>query len=367
MENWTCSKCKALNPPRRNKCWQCGNSRLDPTIVSVESTQPTHTIKRTVPPKKTQQRSKKLNPTVTVAIIGLIGTLIAAIAASPVLVALIQRTPIPSPSPNSSPTITTPIPSILPTETPSLTSPDLKIEYGFPFGGAGYGPNGASAYDPSGVLFLFILPARPTAVIPQTEAGDFERISSLAYNTITMSVTNQSSKTIILNNKIPIEVDRKALTTLVHVYDFSFFGGGGGYYRNFVSKIPADLGKQVVWAEFEVLDVDGLEPPINQPDFFTLAPSEIEVFQIEVLFVAPGDYTLRPGVEFSENGKAVRAWAPDVISASLPESMIVWSADESTGALVNGTCHFNHEVNWAEMTYDQLSSSLIFQAYTCDS
>lgn len=358
MENWKCSKCKALNPPRRKKCWQCGISRLDPIPAGLESTQPTRTLKRIGPTRK-QQRSEKLNPTVIAAIIGLIGTLFTAIIASPFLIALIQKPPAVTDTPSSTPT--TAIGSASPTETPSSILLDLKIEYG--------GPLGEPAYSPGGVAV--VLPARPTAVIPWTEIFNYPIATSLFNNVITMSVTNQSNKMIILSNKIPIEVSRKTSTTLVHIYSPGEVGGLGNY-RNFVSRMPADLGQQVIYAEFEEAGVRGYldewhmtpMPPINQPDFFTLAPGEIEVFVIEVLFVAPGDYTLRPGIEVGENGKTVRVWAPDIISASLPETEIVWSEDPSTGELVNETCRFNYEANLAEKSFEEWFSSVDW--YICE-
>lgn len=37
VENWTCSACQALNPPRRKVCWQCGRSRHEPIEQPLES------------------------------------------------------------------------------------------------------------------------------------------------------------------------------------------------------------------------------------------------------------------------------------------------------------------------------------------
>jgi ribosomal protein L40E len=41
VENWLCSKCASLNPPRRNICWHCGSNRLmvDARSRSPETTQ----------------------------------------------------------------------------------------------------------------------------------------------------------------------------------------------------------------------------------------------------------------------------------------------------------------------------------------
>jgi hypothetical protein len=312
----------------------------------IESTQQTRTLKRPVSKKK-KQRSKQTDTAITVAIIGLIGTIVTAIFASPVLSALVENgllatdTPFATPSPISSPTTATPATSISSTETPSLASLDLKLEYGGPFNTTGYFPHG----------FFLLLPGPPTRVIEWPETENYEPMSWFVGNIMSMSVTNQSSETIILNNKIPIEVNRQPSTTLVHVWDVG--GAGGlGYYRNFVTKIPTEVGQQTIWAVFEEYglgNIDAPQLPINQPDFFTLAPGETEVFEIQVDFEVPGDYTLRPGVEFAENGKAVRAWASDLVSTSIPEGTIVWSIDELTGELVkNGTCHFTGDLGLTE-------------------
>jgi hypothetical protein len=350
MENWTCSNCRALNHPRRSECRQCGFPRPGVSAAMVEGTQPSRRVQRTAP-KKRKQRFSKTDTAVIVAIIGLIGTLITAIAASPVLIALIQKptiptdTPLPTANSTSFFTATTPTTVISSTDTPSLTSLDLKLEYGAPFNTRGYFPHS---------LYL-LLPGPPTGVIEWPEIENYEAMSWFQGNILMMSVTNQSGEMIILNNKIPIEVNREPSTTLVHIWDLGF-GGGMGNYRNFVTKIPAEIGQQTIWAMFEEYGSRYLDDlmttpaaPINQPDFFALAPGETEVFEIQLDFEVPGNYTLRPGVEFAENGKAVRAWVSEAISTSIPESIIVWSADESTGELVkNGTCHFTSDLGLTE-------------------
>ncbi len=252
-------------------------------------------------------------------------------------------------------------PSTIPTttSTPTLTAmtgPDtsyLKLEYGDPFVKRSYTPRG---------YFLLMLPGRPAGKSqPQI---DFDQgISLPTGNRLTVTITNVSDKTVLLSNKVPLEIDHSASDLTLHVWLVS--GGGAGYYRNFVADIPRDEKHQIVLAQFEEFGQIENKALIDPPDFFTLAPGEVEVFEIEVRLQDPGEYTLRPGVEFTVGGEPPTVmWLTQPVIAFMPRDIIVWGmSDDYSTYEEKGECILNNSTGVLPDLYDM---EYLKTVYICD-
>jgi hypothetical protein len=212
-------------------------------------------------------------------------------------------------------------------------------------------------YDSYGTS-ISLLPETPQAEI---DTRNLEPLSFSKGNIIGISVTNTSDQTVIISNQLPIKmILYQPLEEPINVYLPPI--GGPGYYRQFVVAIPntAAIGK--VLARFEEVVLDDEQLIQDKPDFFTLVPSETEVFTIEFKFNVPGRYEFIPGVEYTVNGEKHELYLSKKIRTSMPKRIVVWG-DSAPGSSSLYILEF--QCDYSDNPENQSAHNIFNISYNC--
>jgi len=210
--------------------------------------------------------------------------------------------------------------------------------------------------------FSPILPDIP----PNKEYLDSPLCMSLPLgNTVVYSIVNISNKTIILSNELPIRIiDFQPYQQIANIL-VPLGHGGAGFFRNFVVDLPTTASVsqiRAVFDEFPVSEqaIEHLRDDEEVIDFFALTPREVEVFYLEVRFDGPGIYTFQPGIEYVENGDKIQVWAPESITAYIPENIAFWELSDSPGEgyVYVRKCWYSYPRDEGDNNFDK--------AYECD-
>jgi hypothetical protein len=150
--------------------------------------------------------------------------------------------------------------------------------------------------------------------------------------------SRSSSEAIAIEKRVLFRVlDHSSLPSQVNLYA-PYETGGGIYYRNFLVSLDwnEDPSTRYVaeFAEGGFLEMQGevgRPPELSEgrtPDFFTLAPGELERFIVQLQFAQPGIYDLLAGVEYSYKGEQGEIWLRSPVTVYAPGDYLVWSSFE---------------------------------------
>lgn len=185
---------------------------------------------------------------------------------------------------------------------------------------------------------------------PETTGWTRPTYNAIGGNSLVLELSSRAAEAMIaVEPEVLFQVvDHSPAPKLANM--FTYLGtGGGAYYRNFVVTLTWNGDSQTRYkAEFGEESLLGLQyedrrPPElaerNQPDFFTFAPGEVEIFIVELRFEKPGIYRLLAGVEYSYEGKRSEQWLNEPVTAYVPGDYVVWVSRRGENHLVS-ECRF---------------------------
>jgi hypothetical protein len=283
--------------------------------------------------KKSGKTSRtKMDTTLVVAIIGLIGTLLTALLASPVLITLIQKNNSPV---NVSTETLTPLLPITATNTavytasllPTLTSTSTSTPVGLDWKSIMSMRLDSSSSCPPRLLPPTINPADDITIAAQQFTQDFNNHNDVSWllaptgswsGNIGLHISSIVANTgwIKIGNKLTIDVTtQKDLPERVNVIDYGLCGGAGEV-RNF----PAINFSN----NFDTYEV---KPIYTKADFFTLQPGEFEEFSIPFECKSVGIYYFKVNVSYEYSNFSGVTDSDETVGFICPQTFTSWRFD----------------------------------------
>ncbi len=292
-------------------------------------------------PKKNEKSStKKIDPTIAVAIIGLCGTLLAAILASPVLIAWIQKSNSPIIPPAETLAFQPPIPTetiidtTTPPPSPTLTSIPLgqdwksflKLNLQSPCAPRLLPPNINPNEDIS-VAEQQLSQAKANNEFLDWLVAPILLEEGVGFATLQVSSIVTETEWVKISNELLINVTTQEMLDHVNVFDDSQCGGVGEIRRFPLFNLSNDF------------NVYELKSTYAEADFFTLEPGEFEEFYIPYKCTAVGIYQFKINASYEYSGISNVTDSDQTIGIICPQTFTFWDFNPFTYKFLSSTTY----------------------------